>query len=42
MKTSRMRTALLVTMVLLLATTAIAGAHSASPGVLPPTSRVQG
>ena len=43
MKHSRMRTTLLVTMVLLLTTTAIAGARSsANPGVFPPTSRVQG
>jgi hypothetical protein len=43
MKRSRIRTALLVTMALLLITTAIASAHGgANPGVLPPTSRVHG
>lgn len=43
MKRSRIRTALVITLALLLTTTAIAGAHNgANPGVLPPTSRVQG
>ena len=43
MKRSRIRTALLVTMTLLLITTAIASAHGGTnPGIMPPTSRVQG
>jgi hypothetical protein len=43
MKRSRIRTALVITLALLLTTTAIAGARNgANPGVLPPTSRVQG
>jgi hypothetical protein len=43
MKRSRIRTALLATIALLLITSVIASAHGgANPGVLPPTSRVQG
>lgn len=42
MNNSRIRTALVISMALLLMMTAIAGASSANPGVLPPTSRVQG
>jgi hypothetical protein len=42
MKQLRIRTVLAVTLALVLITTSIASAGGANPGVLPPTSRVQG